>query len=97
MTTNTENIWIKQPLLAAEIYQVNFHPLQYNSPMDQEGNIIKMRFQQISLTEIKVELNQISANENSPVDQLPKGPNDIHPKFGPKPGPGKKHKILKRS
>ena len=52
INTRPENVWIKQQLLAAEIYQVDIHPLQYNTPMDQEGNTIKMRFQPISSVEI---------------------------------------------
>ena len=53
--------------------------------MDWEGSTIKMRFQPIPLVEIKAELNQIGANEDSQGDQLPKGPNDIQPEFGPMP------------
>ena len=65
MNTSTENIWIKQPLLAAEIYQVNFHPWQYFTLMDWQSSTIKMRFQPIPSAEIKAELNQIGANEDS--------------------------------
>ena len=71
--------------MAAEIYQVDCHPWQYNTLMDQECNSIKMRSQPVPLAEIKVDLNQKGAFEDSQGDQLPKGPNDIQPKFGPKP------------
>ena len=55
-----------------------------------------MWFQPIPLAEIKVELNQIGANEDNQGDQMPKGPNDIQPKFGPKPDMEKNIDFKKR-
>ena len=85
MNTSPENILIKQLLLVAELYQVNVHLWQYNTMMDQESNSIKMRYQPIPLADIRAGLNHIGASENNQGDQLPKEPEDPHPKFDPKP------------
>ena len=53
INTNSRNIWICQPLLAAEIYEVELHPWQYKSMLYREGNTVKIGFQQIVLPEVE--------------------------------------------
>ena len=45
INTTSRNIWICQPLLAAEIYEVELHLWQYKSILYREGNTIKVGFQ----------------------------------------------------
>ena len=45
INTTSRNIWICQPLLAANIYEVELHPWQYKSILHKEGNTIKVGFQ----------------------------------------------------
>ena len=47
INTTSRNIWICQPLLAAEIFEVELHPWQYRSILHQQGNTIKVGFQPI--------------------------------------------------
>ena len=47
INTTSRNIWICQPLLAAEIFEVQLHPWQYKSVLHREGNTIKVHFQPI--------------------------------------------------
>ena len=42
--TMTGNIWIRQPLLAADIYEVELYPCQYCANLNREGNDIKINF-----------------------------------------------------
>ena len=41
VNTTNRNIWIRQPLLAADIYEVELHPWQYRTNLNREGNDIK--------------------------------------------------------
>ena len=45
INTTTSNIWICQPLLATEIYEVELHPWQYKLILYREGSTIKVGFQ----------------------------------------------------
>ena len=45
VNTISRNIWIRQPLLAADIYEVELHPKQYHANLNREGNDIKINFQ----------------------------------------------------
>ena len=44
VNTTSRNIWIRQPLLAADIYEVELHPWQYSANLNREGNDIKINF-----------------------------------------------------
>ena len=45
VNTTNRNIWIRQLLLAADIYEVKLHPWQYCTNLNREGNDIKINFQ----------------------------------------------------
>ena len=53
INANNRNIWIHQPLLAAEIYEVELHSWQYHSVLYKEGNTIKVGFQPIVPPEVE--------------------------------------------
>ena len=44
VNTTSRNIWIRQPLLAADIYEVELHPWQYHANLNREENDIKINF-----------------------------------------------------
>ena len=41
INTMDHNIWIRQPVLAAEVYELELHPWQFCTVLNQEG--IKLR------------------------------------------------------
>ena len=47
INTSNRNIWTCQPLLAAEVYEVELHPWQYLSVLYREGNTFKAGFQPV--------------------------------------------------
>ena len=55
------NIWINQPLLPNEIYEVDLHPWQDHSVLYTEGNTIKVGFQPIVSPEVEggLQTNQV--------------------------------------
>ena len=52
MNQNNHNIWIWQPLLAAEIYVVEHLPWEYGVDFQYQGDSIEVAFQPISLADI---------------------------------------------
>ena len=61
INTSSRNIWICQPLLAAEIFEVELDPQQYKSVLYREGNTIKVGFQPIVPPEVEggLQINQV--------------------------------------
>ena len=56
VNTTSRNIWIRQPLLAADNYEVELHPWQYHANLNREGNDIKITFQLAIPPEIECDL-----------------------------------------
>ena len=53
---NSENIWIRQPLLAAELFEVEYHSLEYDISLDRCGDEVRVTFQPQTSTDIDVSL-----------------------------------------
>ena len=72
VNTTNRNIWIRQPLLAADIYEVELHPWQYCTNLNREGNDIKINFQLTIPPEIEYDLqcNQVEAEERSATSEV---------------------------
>ena len=47
INTNRCNVWIRQPLLAAELFDVECDEIEYRANMNQEGNNISVGFQPV--------------------------------------------------
>ena len=67
VNTTSRNIWIRQLLLAANIYEVECHPWQHHADLNQEENDIKINFQLLIPPEIEsgLQLNQMEAEVKS--------------------------------
>ena len=88
MNTNSYNVWIWQPLLAAELYDVDYHPWEYETTVTQKegSDAIKFGFQPVPTAELQAEImatSQESANEDSNDETKADDENDIKPKYGP--------------
>ena len=88
INTTSRNIWIHQPLLAAEIYEVELHPWQYKSVLHREGNTIKVGFQPIVPPEVEGDLQtnqvevEVKEEQEEPSEEESNPP---LPSFGPHP------------
>ena len=78
INTNKYNIWVRQPLLAAELYDAECNQIEYRATMDQEGENINIRFQPVPPQLIDINSCQVEAG---PVQ--PNGPKIKKLKFGP--------------
>ena len=84
VNTISRNIWIRQPLPTADIYEVKLHPWQCCANLNREGNDIKINFQLAIQVEIEHDLhsNQVEAEEKSVTSEVQENP---QPTFGPHP------------
>ena len=73
------NIWIWQPLLAAEIYWVEHLPWDYEVEFQHQGNNIEVTFQPIPLADIMATVKLVHDEPGTKPSAEP------HPAFGPHP------------
>ena len=88
INTTSRNIWICQPLLAAEIFEVELHPWQYKSILHREGNTIKVGFQPIVPPEVEGDLQTSQVEVEVKQEQEPSKEEESNPplpSFGPRP------------
>ena len=92
---NNHDVWIQQPLLAAEIFWVQHIPWDYGVELHQEGNKIEVAFQPLPLADI---MALVKAVHDEP-DQLPskeEASQQPSPTFDPIPKPKQQTLISKK-
>ena len=77
---NRYNVWIRQPLLAAELFDAECDEIEYRANVNWEGNIISVGFQPVPLQLIDNNGCQVEAGCIQP--DIPK---IEKPEFGPRP------------
>ena len=83
MNQNNYNVWIWQPLLAAEIYWVENLPWDYGVELHQEGENIEVTFQPLPPADIMATVRWV---HNEPDTKPSRQANDDpHPTLGPYP------------
>ena len=88
MNTNSYNVWICQPLLAADIVEAKYCPWDYQTSMSHDGNKINISFCPVPSTEVQAEIMAVSANTAEPGNNPEKTTNSEggeRPKFGSRP------------
>ena len=87
MNTNSYNIWIRQPLLAANVVEAEHCPWDHTTNMTQDGEEIKISCHQIPMAEVQKEIQQKDENlKDQTQTQSQKSESKTHkekPKFGP--------------
>ena len=58
---NNYNICIRQPLLTAKLYDVEYHPWEYRTILGQDGSDITITFQAISPAQVSTAITQVKA------------------------------------
>ena len=80
INTNRYNVWIRQPLLAAELFNAECDEIEYRANMNWDGNNITVGFQPVPPQLINTNSCQVEAG---PI-QLD-SPQIERPVFGPRP------------
>ena len=87
VNTNSYNVWIRQPLLAADIVKWDYQPV-----MSHDGNNIKVSFCPVPTPKVQVEIlatsvadNTKTKTDNTTLDKTKREEQGKRPKFGPQP------------
>ena len=81
--TNKFNVWVRQLLLAAKLYDVECGQIEYRVTTDWEGEDIKIRFKPVPPQLININTCHM---ETGPIQ--PTSPEIGRPEFGPRPDTG---------
>ena len=79
--TTKQNVWLQQPLLAAELYDVENHPIEHQADMKVKGDVTNISFVPVVPDTIRVQVEQVEA---TPTDISTPNPNE-KPLFCPRP------------
>ena len=89
MNTNSYNIWIRQPLLAANVVEAEHCPWDHTTNMTRDGEEIKISCHQIPTVEVQEEIQQQDENlKDQTQTRSQESESKTHkekPKFGPPP------------
>ena len=81
INTTKQNVWLRQPLLAAELHTVEYHPIEHRADMEDKGDEVNISFLPVVPNTIRVQVEQV---ESTPTDISPPNSNE-KPVFGPRP------------
>ena len=59
INTNKQNVWLQQPLLAAELYTVEYHPVEHQADIEVEGDVANVSFLPVVPDTIRVQVEQV--------------------------------------
>ena len=81
INTTKQNVWLWQPLLAAELYTVEYHPVEHRADIEVEGDVANVSFLPVVPNTIRVQVEQVEATSTDTAT-----PNlQEKPVFGPRP------------
>ena len=81
INTTKQNVSLRQPLLAAELYTAEYHPIEHQVDMEVEGDVAKVSFLPVVPDTIRVQVEQVEATSTDPATPDPQE----KPVFGPRP------------
>ena len=87
MNTNSYNIWIRQPLLAANVVEVEHCPWDHTTNMTRDGEEIKISCHQIPTVNVQEEIQQQDGNLKDQTQTKPQESESKTQKEKPKFGP----------
>ena len=79
INTNKQNVWLRQPLLAAELYTAEYHPIEHWVDMEVERDVAKVSFLPVVPNTIRVQVEQVETTSDdtstpNPQEKLVFGP-----------------------
>ena len=61
INTTKQNVWLRQPLLAAKLYTVEYHPVEHWVDIEVEGDVANVSFLPVVPDTIRVQVEQVDA------------------------------------
>ena len=79
INTNKQNVWLRQPLLAAELYAAEYHPIEHRADIEVEGDVGNVSFLPVVPDTIRAQVGQVEATSEdtstpNPEEKLVFGP-----------------------
>ena len=79
INTTKQNVWLRQPLLATELYTAEYHPIEHRVDMEVKGDVAKVSFLPVVPNTIRVQVEQVEATSTDtatpdPQEKLVFGP-----------------------
>ena len=59
INTNKQNVWLWQPLMATELYTVEYHPIEHQVDIEVEGEVANVSFLPVVPDTIRVQVGQV--------------------------------------
>ena len=81
INTTKQNVWLWQPLLAAELYTVEYHPVEHRVDIEVKGDVANVSFLPVVLETIRVQVEQVEATSTDTATPNP----EEKLVFGPRP------------
>ena len=81
INTTKQNVWLLQPLLAAELYTAEYHPVEHQVDIEVEGDVANVSFLPVVPNTIRVQVEQV---ESTSADTSTPNPQE-KPVFGTRP------------
>ena len=69
INTTKQNVWLRQPLLTAELYTAEYHPVEHKADIEVEGDVANVSFLPVVPKTIRVQVGQVestSADTSTP-------------------------------
>ena len=85
INTNKQNVWLWQPLLAAELYTAEYHPVEHQADIEIEGDVAKVSFLPVVPDTIRVQVEQVDATSTDTATSDPQESQYLG--LGPIPNP----------
>ena len=81
INTTKQNVWLWQPLLAAELYTAEYHPVKHWADIEVKGDVANVSFLPVVPNTIRVQVGQVESTSDDTSTSKP----EEKPVFGPRP------------
>ena len=61
INTTKQNVWLWQPFLAAELYTVEYHPVEHRADIEVKGDVANVSFLPVVPDTIRVQVGQVES------------------------------------
>ena len=72
ISTTKHNVWLWQPLLAAELYTAEYHPVEHRADIEVKGDVANVSFLPVVPNTIRVQVRQVEATSDDTPTPNPK-------------------------
>ena len=64
INTTKQNVWLRQPLLATELYTAEYHPVEHRADIEVWGDVANVSFLPVVPNTIRVQVGQVESTSD---------------------------------